>query len=367
MSFAIKTLFIDSSVLETEPVINVVSKLRAPVWVTDNIKDIHEMILMDDDPIGAGKKYLYLTRNKGAFIKDCPGTKCYTCCDYVILHVGTFCTMDCSYCILQSYFHPPFLQFFLNWEDLDKELEARMSEKGMRRYGTGEFTDSLIWEPFFSGLTQKLVKRFAGQSHAVLELKTKSTEISNLKNLDHNGKTIISFSLNTERMIKSQERRTASLTARLKAAAQCVEWGYPIGFHFDPVIIYDNALEEYQNVIEKMFSYVPPEKIVWISIGTFRFMPALKSIIQKRFDRSNIIYGEFIQGLDNKMRYFKPLRIDITKGIISAIRKIDKNVTVYFCMEDDEIWRKTLGFTADEKGGLPHMLDESARRLCSLK
>jgi hypothetical protein len=38
-------------------------------------------------------------------------------------------------------------------------------------------------------------------------------------------------------------------------------------------------------------------------------MPTLKPIIARRFPASKIVYGEFITGLDNKMRYFKPLRI----------------------------------------------------------
>jgi hypothetical protein len=84
-----------------------------------------------------GKQVLYLTRNKGGFLKPCPGTREYTCCDYQILHVASFCTMDCSYCILQSYFHPPLLQFFVNREDLDRELTDLFTING----------SSAAWEP----------------------------------------------------------------------------------------------------------------------------------------------------------------------------------------------------------------------------
>ncbi len=58
-----------------------------------------------------------------------------------------------------------------------------------------------------------------------------------------------------------------------------------------------------------IFFPCPAGSIVWISIGSFRFMPALKPIIENRFPSSRLCYGEFILGLDNKMRYFKPLRI----------------------------------------------------------
>jgi spore photoproduct lyase len=35
-------------------------------------------------------------------------------------------------------------------------------------------------------------------------------------------------------------------------------------------------------------------------------------------------------------------------------------------MENDEIWRKSLGFIPADLGGLPHMLDQSAVKHCLL-
>ena len=73
--------------------------------------------------------------------------------------------------------------------------------------------------------------------------------------------------------------------------------------------------------------------------------------------------NEFITGLDGKMRYFKPLRIDLYQKMISWIREFAPEVLIYFCMEDDEVWRKSLGFAPTGRWSLPKMLDESATRL----
>ncbi len=223
----------------------------------------------------------------------------------------------------------------------------------------------MIWE-WWTGLSGLLVPKFSGQSRAVLELKTKTTAIEGLKNLPHNRKTILAWSLNTEKVIHSEERRTTSLSARLRAAAKCESWGYPVAFHFDPMVIYDGCEEDYKQVIRQMFSYVSADNIVWISLGTFRFMPSLKPIIQQRFPDSKIVYGEFISGIDGKMRYFKPLRIALYHKVASWIKEIAPDVLVYFCMEDDEVWEKSLGFVPADHGGLPEMLDESAVRHCGL-
>ncbi|MBL0731710.1 MAG: DNA photolyase [Desulfosarcina sp.] len=362
----ISTLYIDLHVADSPLVESIRSRIKAPAVVVEDSSRVYDVLSRSDDPVQKGKEILFLTRNRGAFIKDCPGTSYYTCCGYKILHIGTFCTMDCSYCVLQSYFHPPLLQFFVNHDELLASLDSLFAENRINRIGTGEFTDSLIWE-LCTDLSSILVPKFAGQSSSILELKTKTTAIHNLKKLKHNRKTIISWSLNTERIIRTEERKTASLSARLSAAAQCELWGYPLSFHFDPVILYEGCEKEYKNVLQKLFASVSAENIVWISLGTFRFMPTLKAITAQRFRNSKIVYGEFIPGLDGKMRYFKPLRLEFYKKMVSWIKELGPDVLVYFCMEDEEIWEKAIGFVPSERGGLARMLDESAICHCGLK
>ncbi|MBT7698315.1 MAG: DNA photolyase [Desulfobacterales bacterium] len=361
----ISKLFIDKHVADFPDTLTIQENLQVPFEIIHDIRNLFDIVNASDDPVQKGKETLYLTRNKGAFLKDCPGTHHYTCCGYKILHIGSFCTMDCSYCILQEYFHPPVLQYFVNKEDLFSELDMVFKKKEISRIGTGEFTDSLIWEKM-TNLTEELVNRFAAQDRAVLELKTKTVSIKGLKELDHNRKTIASWSLNTEKIINSEERNTTSLSARLKAAAKCESWGYPLAFHFDPIVIYEGCEEEYIKVIDSIFSHVSSKNIVWISLGTFRYIPTLKETIQKRFPDSKIVYGEFIKGIDGKKRYFKPIRLEIYKRIVSYIKEIAPEVLVYFCMEDDEVWKKTMGFCPEEKHSLSKMLDESAVKVCKI-
>jgi spore photoproduct lyase len=95
-------------------------------------------------------------------------------------------------------------------------------------------------------------------------------------------------------------------------------------------------------------------------------MAALKPVIAQRFPDSKIAYGEFVTGLDNKMRYFKPLRISLYRQMVGWIRDVAPDVTVYFCMEDDEVWEKTMGWVPPPHGGLGRMLDRSAIKICDL-
>ena len=362
----IQTLYIDQAVAENPLCGRIAARLGLSPEPVVSPEAAYRFVAASADPVATGKRTLLLTRNKGAFIRPCPGTSYYTCCNYMILHIGTFCVMDCAYCILQSYFHPPLLQFYVNQSDMMSSLDTVFAEGKIRRLGTGEFTDSLIWESV-DPVSEKLIRKFAGQDQAILEIKSKSVDMEHLLGLPHNRKTIMAWSLNTEPVVASQERGSASIEARLRAASRCLARGYPLAFHFDPLILYPGCEADYLAVLDRLFSTIDPSCIVWISLGSFRFMPDLKPIVQNRFPSSKIIYGEFIKGMDGKMRYFKPQRLALYRKLVDRIRRYAPQVTAYFCMEDDEAWQHAFGFTPAEKGGLPAMLDRAAIRHCGLR
>lgn len=361
----ITSLYIHDIIADKEPVQRIEAALGLTGILVSDPSQVYRVVESHPDPIAAGKSILFLTENRGAFVKDCPGTRCYRCCGYKILHIGAFCTMDCAYCILQVYFHPPLLTLFLNFDRMHEELDRVFRGTHVARIGTGEFTDSMIFDRW-TGLSPALVQRFAGQDRAILELKTKTADVSHLTGLDHNGRTILAWSMNTERVIRKQERGTSSLSARLKAAAKGQGAGFPVAFHFDPLVLYDGCEPEYEGVVKRIFDTVDPERTAWISLGALRYPPALKTIIQARFPDSVMPYGEFITGMDNKLRYFKPLRMRLFRRMARAIRKVAPEVTVYFCMEDDIVWQNAFGFTPSEKGGLPAMLDRRAMEICGV-
>lgn len=311
--------------------------------------------------LSAGKRHLLLCRNRGAFFKPCPGTREYRCCGYQVLNIGMNCPMDCVYCILQAYLNNPWLSFFVNIEDLFAELDQALDAEPGRlfRIGTGEFTDSLALDSL-TRLSPRLVEYMAGRANAVLELKSKSVNIDNLQGLDHRGRTVVAWSLNSPAIMDREEIRTASLEERLAAAARCAQWGYKLAFHFDPIILHEGWQEGYRATIERLFAVVPAEAIVWISLGALRFLPPLKQIAALRFPASRFFYQEFIDGLDGKRRYFRPRRTAMYRFIHDQLRRhANPRTCIYFCMENDTIWREVFGFIPEEQGGLAAMLDRS--------
>jgi spore photoproduct lyase len=161
--------------------------------------------------------------------------------------------------------------------------------------------------------------------------------------------------------VRYEEARAASLQERLKAAQRCADWGYWLAFHFDPMIEHEDWREGYRRVIDRLFATIDPRRVVWVSLGALRFMPELKPIISARHPGSRIHCGEFIRGLDGKMRYFRDIRVELYRFMVDRIREVDPGICIYLCMESRDIWREAFGFSPEQRGGLPAMLDRTVK------
>lgn len=304
-----------------------------------------------------GRGDLVLTRHMGRFVKPCPGTPAYVCCGLAIIHFGLGCWLDCSYCILQGYLDTNAQVLFGNWDQGLAEVEAAVNQPGRpRRFCTGEFTDSLLLEPY-TGLGAELARRFAEAPDAVLELKTKTVNVDGLLDLDHRGRTIISFSLNAPDTARREESKAPSVKQRLEAARRAAEAGYRIGFHFDPIIRRPGWEEGYRQTIDQMFEAVDPSRVAWISMGCFRYLPPMKNTVLRRRPHTRIMDQEFVLAPDGKMRYVRPLRVDVYGRVLELIRAADPEACVYMCMESPRVWREVFGRDMDSEG-LTALLDD---------
>lgn len=303
------------------------------------------------DPLAAGKKILVLARQKGRWLKPCPGTSDYLCCGYWVLDVGLGCPFDCSYCFLQFYQNNPYLTVYTNLADLEKEIIKVIGghPRAFSRIGSGEFTDSLALEKYVP-LAERLIPIFLKTPNSLLELKTKSVNIKSLLKFSPAGRIVIGWSVNPPEIIRREEKGTPSLAARLAAAKKCQEQGYHLSFHFDPIIDYPGWERGYEEVVKKIAAAVPAGSIAWISLGSLRFAPALKKIVERRFPASRIMGGEFISGRDGKSRYPRPLRQKMYQHILGLIKKHLPGVFIYFCMESPEIWQKCLDLSPINNG-----------------
>lgn len=317
---------------------------RIPIEIVADKKTLLEEVERGPDPIGAGKRFLLLAVDRGRAFKPFPTPEGAVSCDFHSLHLVEGCDLECSYCILQAYLTNPILTVFVNIEEILEGLESFLAENPNQnfRIGTGQLADSLSLDPL-TAHTEFLVPFFARETNAVLELKTKSVNVERLEKLTPNERTIVSWSLNTKRIQRREEHKCASIEERIQAARQCIDWGYRVGFHLDPLIDYENCEEEYENLIEEIFPKIPQERIAWMSLGSLRFMPKLKEIMERRFPKSPLPYAEWVRGFDGKLRYAKFRRLELYQTLVRKITSLAPDVPVYLCMETEDVWKKVLG------------------------
>ncbi len=311
--------------------------IRSPQKIIRRLQD-------SKDWIGEGKKYLLLAKQKGNFVKPCPCTPGYLGCNYFIINLALNCPLDCTYCILQDYLSHPLITAFVNLEDLWRELDIFLQKREGEylRIGTGELGDSFVLDHLTEN-SKDLISYFRDKGKAFLELKTKTVEIDNILKLEPAGNVVISWSLNTFKIAREEERGAPGVEERIKAATQVSKKGFRLGFHFDPLIRYSGWEEEYAEVISRLLKMVDPHEISWISLGSLRFPPSLKPLLKQRFPSMKIIYDEFVKGKDGKLRYFKPLRLELYQKVVSFIKEYGgERIPLYFCMESEEIWRKVM-------------------------
>lgn len=307
------------------------------------------------------KTTLLLAVQKGPFRRPCPGTKDYLCCGYQVLQVAVGCPMDCTYCVLQGYLNLPAITIFVNVEDLlvglERDLEAELmpDPEKVWRLGTGEFGDSLALDDLM-GLNARLIPWFKGRKQAVLEIKSKRTEIKDLLPLGPNPQVVFAWSLNPKEVIRAEEKFAAPLAARLQAARAAAAAGFRLAFHFDPLIYFPGWEEAYRQTVAALGAAVPSQAIAWISLGGLRFLPPLRQLIFQRFPQTLIAAQEMVLAPDGKLRYFKSLRVEMYARMREWLSQAAPEALLYLCMESPRVWREVFGFTP-YGDHLAHLLD----------
>ncbi len=289
------------------------------------------------------RENIFLVRNKSSFIKICPCTKGYKRCGYWILNLGFGCPIDCSYCYLQIYSNTPGIVLPANIEEYYThilEFDAGLSSR--TRIGTGEFTDSLALDSY-TGYSSCLIPFFGRAKNLVLELKTKIGDLDNVLKEEPNDNVVISWSVNTPKIAGEYEKGGAAMPERLKAAEEAARRGYKVGFHFDPVVSYPGWEADYKETVDDMFSReILKKNTAWVSIGTLRFVPAFKQVVERRFGGNLMFYqAEFFMDTDGKLRYPRRFRIDMYNKMVKWINAHDISGWIYLCMEPEEVWKET--------------------------
>jgi spore photoproduct lyase len=324
-----------------------------PVRVVDDVSSA------EPGDFAAGKRRLIVQRHRGTFLQQCPaGTTGMVCCNYLVMNFASNCPLDCSYCFLQAYLaNNPALKAFTNVADGLAEVDGVLRAHPERtfRIGTGELADSLALDAL-TDLSCELVPFFAQRRNALLELKTKSDCVDNLLRLDPRDRVVVSWSVNAPAIIATEEAGTPSLAARVAAAVRVQAAGYKIGVHFDPLIAHDGWEAGYRDAVNTIFGRLDTRRVAWVSLGSLRMTPQLKTAIKARPQRGALLTTELVPCPDGKERVWRGWRVKMYRRMLEWLREVDERMPLYICMEPAGVWEKVFGHAAPADREVAHRL-----------
>lgn len=318
-----------------------------------------------NDEIQFPSKHIIKTELKGNIIGTCPVASEKTrCCNLKTLDVVQQCGFSCSYCSIQSFYHQNQVRFI---ENLQKHLDDIDLDPNQNYHiGTGQSSDSLMWGNNHN-LLEYLYAFTENHPNVILEMKSKSGRIDYFLNNTPPSNMVFTWSLNPQIVVFNEEKGAASLSKRLNSARQLADKGYPVGFHFHPMIWYEGWEEDYKNLVKKLTEMFKPEEVVMVSIGTLTFIKSVIKQIRHHLLKSTILQMP-MEEIGGKMSY----PFSIKKQLFSTLydgfpASWKEQVFFYMCMEDIRLWQPIFGRNYKDNEEFENdMLDHYIKKIKSI-
>lgn len=283
--------------------------------------------------------FLYLGSKAGSLVKEAPDAYGITGEPHYYYVHSYNCIYECEYCYLQGYFKNPDLVYFLNFEDIYREIESKILSTGQNQrlwFHAGEYSDSLALSHLSDEL-DILYPLFVKYPQAQWELRTKSINIKKIKTMKPLKNLFVSFSLSPEVIAKEIDKKTPQISLRLKAIKELADLGFQIGIHLDPMIYHPDFKELYQELITNLNQQIQISQVAYFSVGVVRFTEDVFKQVQKNYPESYLLTQEMTKSFDGKVRFEKPLRFWMMKQVREILKNFGAEpAKIYFCMEDEE-------------------------------
>lgn len=294
------------------------------------------------DILRSEQKFSFVTQKKEGFgLGMCPVASEQTrCCNLMTLDAVESCGFDCSYCTIQSFYKQDKITFDSSFTKKLKEL--KLDPNRMYHIGTGQSSDSLMWGNK-EGVLDALFEFARANENVILEFKTKSDNIKYFLQNPVPKNIICTWSLNTTTIIENEEHLAASLEKRISSARALADKGVIVGFHFHPIVEYENYLQEYKEVYDELVQRFRPEEVALVSMGTLTFIKPVIQKLRNRNFKSKILQMPF-DNAAGKSSYPMDIKEEMFKRAYESFKPWHDKVFFYLCMEDHSLWKKCFGY-----------------------
>jgi spore photoproduct lyase len=257
-----------------------------------------------------------------------------TCPNYWHFSLYGFCPYGCTYCYLAGtpgVKFSPSVKIFTNIDEILNEIDKNARKIGRPTvFYHGKLQDGLALDPL-TGYSRQLIPFFAEHPFARQVLLTKSANVENLLDLNHNGHTILSWTLHPPEISEQFEPNTPAITERLRAMKQCADAGYPVRAVLMPLIPVAGWIELYEVFLVQLLKEVPVHRL---TIGAICSYQAAHQLMNRKLG-SNVIAGNMRQAKseDGRMRYPEELREKGYRHLIQTAKRIRPDLEIGLCLE----------------------------------
>ncbi len=191
-----------------------------------------------------------------------------------------------------------------------------------------------------------------------MEFKTKSNNINYFLENEVPRNIIVTWSLNPQIIVANEEHLTASLDERINSARTLANKGVLVGFHFHPIVVYENYLDDYISIVKRLISDFNPNEVVLVSMGTLTFIKPVIKQLREREMKTKILQIPF-ETINGKQSYPMETKKEMFKSIYDAFNPWHKDVYFYLCMEAHTLWKDVFGFEYASNNQMEDMMKMS--------
>jgi len=255
------------------------------------------------------------------------------------IHSANGCAFRCAYCWFGD-----LIGLTVNIEEQIAHFDELFERAPKQRiWKWDNQTDINVFEPEWDA-TKLMIERFAREDERYLLLYTgKSDNVDFMLDLDHQGQTVICWSLSPETQARVLEPRTALAFDRVAAAGKCYDAGYAVRFRFSPIIPVVNWRREYADLIHAIFESCRPDVISLCPFG-WMDVPQAERCLDLDVIDPDALAAMRAHGRDEdwQSHHASPIpfafRREMLAFLIDEIHKYGDETMISLCLESPRMW-----------------------------
>jgi spore photoproduct lyase len=219
---------------------------------------------------------------------------------------------------------------FVNFEDFQEAIINQLEEtQGKSWFFSGYDCDSLAYEPV-TGFVENFLPFFKEYPKAILELRTKSTNIKSLLKNEPIQNCVVAFSFTPDYISKEVEHKVPNVQKRIEAMGHLAKQGWKIGLRLDP-LIYKNDFEiQYSQLIKQIFSEIHANQIHSVSVGPMRFPVKMFQKIVKLYPQDKLL-AQPLEKRKQNMSYAEEKESYMKQFVLKELEKYMSKALIFEC------------------------------------